>query len=187
MQHARSGRYPGSKTSLLFPGYLPLRARELVLFGVLQQRCSGPWYHDPLTNMITNKVQPPAITTLSETSGRRTDVCFCKTFRSLWSHMLGHYADLGGSQPIGAGVSGIVDISVKDRNVSLSQVTRHFLRPRHFTETCLQCVDKSMRVYHSSVAYLRNCSARPKGRKRIRSDSCLVACCCLGITTRSPT
>ena len=26
-------------------------ARELVLFGVLQQRCSGPWYHDPLIDM----------------------------------------------------------------------------------------------------------------------------------------
>ena len=144
MQHARSGRYPGkSKTSLLFPGYLPLRARELVLFGVLQQRCSGPWYHDPLTDMITNKVQVPAITTLSETSGRRTDVCFCKTFRPLWSHILGHYADLGGSQPIGAGVSGISDISVKDRNVSLSQVTRHFLRPRCSVPACVPSLQVS--------------------------------------------
>ena len=35
-------------TSLLFPGYLPLRARELVLFGVLQQRCSGPCIHAKL-------------------------------------------------------------------------------------------------------------------------------------------
>ena len=35
-----------------------------------------------------------------------------------------------------------------------------------------------MRVYHSSVAYLRDCSARPKGRKRIRPESCLIACCC---------
>ena len=37
---------------------------------------TGPWYHDPLTDMITNIVQVPAITILSETSGPRTDVEF---------------------------------------------------------------------------------------------------------------
>ena len=43
-----SQRLQAHFTSLLFPGYLPLRARELVLFGVLQQRCSGPCIHAKL-------------------------------------------------------------------------------------------------------------------------------------------
>ena len=44
---------------------------------------------------------------------------------------------------MGAGVSGISDISGKDSNVSLSQVIQHFLRPRCSVAACVPSLQVS--------------------------------------------